>query len=107
MTSVKSLITLSRVSPSIRRLRIRKAHACSRVWPTVRCLKIVKCCVFKGLRCRDLREVLVDLLVVEYFTFELRHHLLAGDAIVMYFAILVELESMHLTANGLEQGATT
>jgi len=54
----------------------------------------------------EVGKVLVHLLVVDDLSFELLDHLLLRDAIVTDDGVLVEVQAVELSADGLEQGRT-
>jgi len=49
----------------------------------------------------------IDFGRVNGFTSELRQHLLGGDTSVVEFGLFLEVDSIHLSGNGLQHGRTT
>ena len=61
------------------------------------------CCELEGLADRKMGEVLVDLLVVDELALEFLDHLVLGDAIVVDSSLFVEMKTVKLSTDALQE----
>lgn len=60
------------------------------------------CCEFQRLANGQVREVLVNLLIVYHFAAEFLEHLLLGDTVVVDCGVLVKVQSAELSTDCLQ-----